>query len=259
MALTDRVARHKLLHLEIFEHEHQERAMAGTPMLFAINVDLKNAGVKAFGKRVAAIAKTAGGSRFLTYVPRSGLNGWENQVVYIWCPDGPESADNLLGNQNPDAADELKRIAQTAGISHQNLKWGKQRMHRIAEHNRDAKNPPQYLALWGVKSPGDAKSRSGANTQSLKAGLKLLHQQAISKNPDIRYAAHKVGDARHAFVVGAVDSLNDLTAGRSALQAQDNSVDPTLVDRLTRMLPGGLLDGVYHKQTMEFMPHYSNF
>ena len=113
--------------------------MAGTPMLTCFHVDAKDQAIKDFGKHVAVIAKTQGGPRYLTYFPVSGDG--PKDVVYIWFPDGPESAGNLQANKNSAESAALIDLANKAKGGYK--AFGKARLHRIAESGRSSgKAPP---------------------------------------------------------------------------------------------------------------------
>jgi hypothetical protein len=230
--------------------------MAGTPMLAVFNVDVTKPAVKAFGKRVAASAKLQGGPKFHVYSPpKGGGDGLEGKVLYVWFPDGPEGADVLLQGRDPDAAAALIKAAKDAGITTHTLNMGKQRMHRIAEHNRDATNPPAALVLYGVKVD---KNRKSGNTQNLKAGLKTLHQQVISKNQAVRYAAHKLGDGEHGFLVAALDSVNALKGTSAPIRADDPAADDVLVAQLKDKLSNVVPKNASYKTVLKYNPEFSN-
>jgi hypothetical protein len=238
--------------------------MAGTPMLVAFAVDVTNPKVKEFGRRVAASARLQGGAKYHVFSPpKGGGDDLEGHVFYVWFPDGPESADVLRQGRDPQAAADLIKLAKDANITHANLRFGKQRMHRIAEHNRDATSPPAALVVYGVKID------TTGNTQNVKAGLKLLHQQVISKNPAVRYAAHKLGDGEHGFLVAGADSVDKLTTPKGqhargqqhkgALFDGDNATDDVLREQLRNLLPGAVkTEKATYKTVLTYNREFSN-
>jgi hypothetical protein len=220
--------------------------MAGTPMLAVFQVDATDQAVKDFGKHVAIVAKTEGGPKYLTYYPKTdpNVNGTEN-VVYIWFPDGPESASSLQANRNPEESGALIELANKAKGGYK--AFGKARLHRVAENGRVAGSPPPFLAVVAVKAVDKTKIRS------MKSGLKLLHQAAISKDSGVRYAAHKLGDGEHGVLLYGMDSADAL---KTEAPVQDKAVDALLKKKLVAALPDGAVKGV--KMILEYKPEYSN-
>jgi hypothetical protein len=219
--------------------------MAGTPMLTVFHIDAKDQAIKDFGKHVAVIAKTQGGPRYLTYHPVSGDG--PKDVVYIWFPDGPESAGNLQANKNAAESAALIDLANKAKGGYK--AFGKARLHRIAESGRSAnKAPPAYLAVLGVKV-------DKAKGQAMKGGLKLLHQAAVSKNPHVRYAAHKLGDGEHGVLLYGMDSHGTTKASAPGL-TKDKAVDALMEKTLASTLPGAVKGS--KQMILQYLPEYSN-
>jgi hypothetical protein len=216
--------------------------MSGTPMLTVFHVDMKNQAVKDFGKRVAGIAKSGGGPKYLTYIPKSGDG--PKDVVYVWFPDGPEGA-SYGGKQAAAASTDASALADLAKKAKGGYKgFGKARLNRVAENGRVAGKPPAYLAVMGVKV-------DKGKAQAFKAGLKAVHQEVLSKNKGVRYAAHKLGDGEHGVVMYGMDSEADLKKTDHA------KADAAVSKNLSSKLSAGAVKGS-KKMILKYVPEYSN-
>jgi hypothetical protein len=217
--------------------------MSGTPMLTVFQVDVKNQSVKDFGKRVAGIAKSNGGPKYLTYIPTAGDG--PKDVVYIWFPDGPESA-GATAHTNSDDAKALIDLAKKAKGSYK--AFGKARLNRVSENGRVPGKPPAYLAVMGVKV-------DKAKAQAFKSGLKAVHQQVISKNKHIRYSALKLGDGKSGVVMYGMDSPDDLKSKHTESAKLDSTAAKAMTSKLAATA-GAVKASA--KMILQYKPEYSN-